>query len=65
MANVAILLLLSVIRFSISRLQVVTDNGCVCATLFNVRSAENFKEGLGELKNNCNTLIAKKNSYNY
>ena len=51
MANVAILRLTSVIRFSRSRLQVVTEVGCIMATLFNVRTAANLSVGLGELKN--------------
>ena len=55
MASVAILRLTSVIRFSRSRLQVVTEVGCIMATLFNVRTAANLKVGLGELKNSCRT----------
>ena len=55
MASVAILRLTSVIRFSRSRLQVVTEVGCIMATLFKVRTAANLKVGLGELKNSCRT----------
>ena len=52
MANVAILRFTSVMRFSKSRLQVVTEVGCIMATLFNVRTAANLRVGRGELKNN-------------
>ena len=55
MANVAIDRLTSVIKFSMSRLQVVTHNGCVMAILFNVRTAPKRTVALGELKNNCKT----------
>ena len=51
MANVAMLLLTSVIKFSKSRLQVVTEVGCIMATLFNVRTAAKRRVGLGELRN--------------
>jgi len=49
-AKVAILLLTSVIRLSKSRLQTITDCGCMMATLFKVRTAANLKVGLGELR---------------
>lgn len=52
MAKVAMLRLTSVMRFSKSRLQVVTEVGCIIATLFKVRTAANLKVGRGELKNN-------------
>ena len=55
MAKVAILRFTSVIKFSRSRLQLVTDAGCVMATLFNVRTAANLSVGLGELRNSCKT----------
>lgn len=55
-ASVAMLRLTSVIRFSRSKLQVVTDMGCVMATLFNVRTAANLSVGRGELRNSCNTV---------
>ena len=55
-ARVAILRLTSVIRFSKSRLQVVTEVGCIIATLFKVRTAAKRRVGRGELKNNCNTV---------
>ena len=54
-ANVAMLLLTSVIKFSKSKLQVITDCGCIIATLFNVLTAANRSVGLGELRNNCKT----------
>ena len=50
-ASVAMLRLTSVIKFSRSKLQVVTDMGCVMATLFNVRTAANLRVGRGELRN--------------
>ena len=49
-ASVAILLFTSVIKFSRSRLQTITDWGCIMATLFKVRTAANRRVGLGELK---------------
>ena len=55
-ASVAILRLTSVMRFSRSKLHVVTDMGCVMATLFNVRTAANLRVGRGELRNSCNTV---------
>ena len=55
-ASVAILRLTSVIRFSRSKLHVVTDMGCVMATLFNVRTAANLRVGRGELRNSCSTV---------
>lgn len=44
MASVAMLLLLSVIRFSRSRLQAVTAAGCFIATLFRVLTAANLED---------------------
>lgn len=55
MASVAMLRFTSVIKFSRSRLQLVTDAGWIMATLFKVRTAANLKVGLGELRNNCKT----------
>ena len=52
MAKVAMLRFTSVIRFSRSRLHVVTEVGCIMATLFNVRTAANLRVGRGELRNN-------------
>lgn len=49
-ARVAMLRLTSVIKFSRSKLQVVTDMGCVMATLFNVRTAAKRRVGRGELR---------------
>ena len=54
-ASVAMLRLTSVIRFSRSKLQVVTDMGWVIATLFRVRTAANLRVGRGELRNSCRT----------
>ena len=55
-ARVAMLRLTSVIKFSRSKLQVVTDMGCVMATLFNVRTAANLRVGRGELRKSCSTV---------
>ena len=54
-ASVAILRLTSVIKFSKSRLQVVTEVGCIMATLFKVRTAANRNVGRGELRNSWRT----------
>ena len=56
-ARVAILRLTSVIRFSRSKLQVVTDIGCTMATLLSVRTAANLRVGRGELRNSWRTVI--------
>lgn len=61
-ARVAILLLESEIKFSMSRLQVVTDNGWVWATLFRVRTAAKRSDAFGELKKSCRAVIAGPNS---
>ena len=55
MASVAILLFTSVMRFSKSRLQVITDCGCIIATLLSVRTAANRNVGRGELKKSWST----------
>lgn len=62
MANVAIDLFESVIKFSRSKLQAVTAAGCDIATWFRVLTAANRKVGLGEPQNTCRTLIAGANS---
>lgn len=64
-ARVAMLRLTSVIKFSRSKLQVVTDMGCVIATLFKVRTAANLSVGRGELRKSCNTVESNQKIYNY
>ena len=54
-ARVAMLRLTSVIKFSRSKLQVVTDMGWAMATLFKVRTAANLRVGRGELKKSWST----------
>ena len=61
-ARVAMLRLTSVIKFSRSKLQVVTDMGWAIATLFKVRTAANLRVGRGELKKSWRT---KKNTRVY
>merc|ERR1719376_1745149 len=50
MASVAMLLFTSVIKFSRSKLQVVTADGCFMATLFKVLTPAYLNDGLGEDK---------------
>ena len=63
-ASVAMLRLTSVIRFSRSKLHVVTDIGWVMATLFNVRTAANLRVGRGELRNSCSTVEQGRQYFN-
>jgi hypothetical protein len=60
-ANVAIERFTSVIKFSISRLHVVTHCGWVIAILLSVRTAAKRTVALAELKNNCNTVVTPTN----
>lgn len=54
-ARVAIDRFASVMRFSMSRLHVVTDSGCVMATWLRVRMAAKRNVALGADKNSCRT----------
>mmetsp|Transcript_12633 Transcript_12633/g.31109 ORF Transcript_12633/g.31109 Transcript_12633/m.31109 type:complete len:206 (-) Transcript_12633:961-1578(-) len=58
MASVAIERFTSVIRFSMSRLHVVTASGCVMATRFSVRTAAKRSVALGDDRNSCSTVTA-------
>ena len=56
MANVAILRLLSAMRFSRSTLQEVTVSGWIMAMRFSVFTAENLMVGLADVRNICKTI---------
>ena len=56
MASVAMERLESVMRFSISRLQVVTVSGWVMATRLSVRMAANRSVALGDDRKSCRTV---------
>lgn len=57
-ANVAIDLFESVIKFSKSKLQAVTAVGWLMATWFSVLTAANRSAGFGKPQNTCRTLMA-------
>ncbi len=60
MARVAMLRLLSEIRFSKSTLQEVTASGWIMAIRFRVFTAENLMVGLADVRNICSTKPRKK-----
>lgn len=58
MARVATLRFWSAIRFSMSRFTVLSELGCVMATLLSVRTAANRSVGRGDERNSCSTETA-------
>jgi hypothetical protein len=58
MANVAMLRLESVIKFSISKLHGATADGCFRANRLSVRIEAKRRDDFGELRNNCRTDTA-------